>query len=195
MIEAVARQNPGFITELLTTIPHLRAYARSLTRNRDAADDLSHDAIVRALDAAEQYTPGTNFRAWIFTILRHMFYNNSRRNKYRMVPLEDMPPIESVTTTSGQQEANLAMCDFRRAFWQLNPEHREVLMLIGAGGLSYEEAAVICNCQIGTIKSRVSRARSQLNLTLEQGALPSRSSVQPIAESEFIEMLEDAGHS
>jgi RNA polymerase sigma-70 factor (ECF subfamily) len=150
---------PEFQAALVEVLPHLRAFSRSLTRRRDQADDLVNDAIVRALSAADQFQPGTNFKAWMFTILRNLYYNEGRKNR-GIVSLDDGDTMTPVVLPS--QQAALEFCDFRRAFWQLSDDHREVLILVGASGLSYEEAAEVCNCAIGTIKSRVSRARNEL---------------------------------
>lgn len=156
-------------TMLMDVIPHLRAFARSLTRNRDQADDLTHDAVVRALAAIDQYTPGTNFKAWMFTILRNLYYNECRKRWIKSTPIDEMAGDEpSIGPT---QEANLEFNDFRRAFWQLNADQREVLILVGASGFSYEEAAEVCNCRVGTVKSRVSRARAELKQILDSGSL------------------------
>lgn len=158
-----------FKASLVDSIPHLRAFARSLTHNADFADDLVHDAVLRALDAAEQFTPGTNFRAWIFTILRNHFYNEVKRWRGRVVSLTDNQA--NLRKVDPQQEANLEFDDFRRAFWQLSPNQREVLTLVGAEGLTYDEAAQICNCCVGTVKSRVSRARYELKRLMSDDSL------------------------
>jgi RNA polymerase sigma-70 factor (ECF subfamily) len=155
-----ASQTPQFRADLVGIIPHLRAFARSLTRNREQADDLVHDAVVRALSAANQFRPGTNFKAWMFTILRNLYYNEGRKDRARCVSLDGLT-IE-VEATPPSQEALLEFRDFRRAYWRLSDNHREVLILVGASGLSYEEAAQVCNCAVGTIKSRISRARHEL---------------------------------
>ena len=157
---AFDRMSAELQSALLDVLPHLRAFARSLTRNRDQADDLVNDAIVRAISASQQFTPGTNFKAWIFTILRNLFYNEGRKRHSKFSSLDDLTVNEP--SISASQEASLEFCDFRRAFWQLTDDHREVLILVGASGLSYEEAAEVCNCAVGTIKSRVSRARNEL---------------------------------
>src|ERR671923_213092 len=156
----VKEASAEFRLALVDSIPHLRAFARSLTRNRDRADDLVHDAAVRALAAAHQFCPGTNFKAWIFTILRNLYYNEGRRDRSKNVPFEEATVAEhSIPAT---QEVALEFSDFKRAFWRLGEDHREVLILVGASGLSYEEAAEVCNCAVGTIKSRISRARHEL---------------------------------
>lgn len=152
---------------LIEILPDMRAFARSLTKERILADDLVQDATVRALTSAHLYSPGTNFKAWIFTIIRNCFYNDIRLRQ-RLTSLPDgLPDIGE----RGGQEIPLELCDFRRAFWQLCFEHREVLMLIGPSGLSYEEAAAVCGCAVGTVKSRVSRARAELHRILDSGNL------------------------
>src|SRR5262252_1052062 len=166
--------------EVLACLPHLRAFARSLTGDRDRADDLVQDAVLRALAANEQFTPGTNFKAWIFTILRNLYYNEGRKDHSRNVPFDEATVTEHAIPAT--QESALEFCDFRRAFWQLGEDHREVLMLVGASGLSYEEAAKVCNCAVGTIKSRVSRARQELTKLLSEDTLKiSRGQSPPIA--------------
>lgn len=146
--------------ELLACVPHLRAFALFLSRNRERADDLVQDTIVRALTAAHQFRAGTNLKAWLFTILRHQHYNAVRKNRVQIVSLGD--PLAFEPSVPANQVASLEFGDFRRAFWQLNDIRREALILVGANGLSYTEAAKMCNCPIGTIKSRVSRARDEL---------------------------------
>jgi RNA polymerase sigma-70 factor (ECF subfamily) len=173
---------------LLDVIPHLRAFARSLTRNRDQADDLTHDAVVRALAAIDQFTPGTNFKAWMFTILRNLYYNECRKRWIKSTPIDEMTGDEP--SIGPAQEAHLEFNDFRRAFWQLNADQREVLILVGASGFSYEEAAEVCNCRVGTVKSRVSRARAELKQILEQGNLPiPRSGAEPLQPDGLEEFL------
>src|SRR6185369_4751550 len=178
-----------FERTLLETIPHLRAFARSLTRNRERADDLTHDAVVRALAAMDQFTPGTNFKAWIFTILRNLFYNEGRKRWANFSSIDDMAGFEPSVEPS--QQAGLEFSDFRRAFWQLNADQREVLILVGASGLSYEEAAAVCGCRVGTVKSRVSRARNELKQILESGKLTlRRTETMPVGADELAATLE-----
>lgn len=145
----------------------MRAFARFLVKDRDRADDLVQDAIVRVLSAAEQFEPGTNFKAWAFTILRNLYYNELRRNGRFVDKGEDVEVAEIFTAVKGDQDSTLDFRDFFRAFWQLDESQREVLMLVGASGLSYEDASKICGCKVGTIKSRVSRARQQLKSQLD----------------------------
>lgn len=173
---------------LLDVLPHLRAFARSLTRNRDQADDLVNDAIVRAISASQQFTPGTNFKAWIFTILRNLFYNEGRKRHSRFTSIDDL--VGNEPSIGASQEASLEFCDFRRAFWQLNADQREVLILVGASGLSYEEAAAVCDCRVGTIKSRVSRARADLKRMLDEGTLATiRTDSAPVSAGGIAEAL------
>jgi RNA polymerase sigma-70 factor (ECF subfamily) len=184
----VVETTPEFRSALVDLIPHLRAYARSLTHNRDRADDLVHDAAVRALAAAHQFTPGSNFKAWMFVILRNLHYNHAHKGHWRNVPFDEvMGPKHSIPPT---QEAALEFCDFRRAFGRLSDAQREVLMLVGASGLSYEEAAKVCNCAVGTIKSRASRAREELTRLLSEDALTRRAEFPPIAQAAPIEVLQ-----
>jgi RNA polymerase sigma-70 factor (ECF subfamily) len=146
----------GIEDDILACLPNLRAFARSLTGNRDRADDLVQDAVLRALSAASQFTPGTNFKAWIFTILRNLHFNEFRHNCGFIRPLE-AADLETYSTAPTQQ-AGLELDDFRRAFNTLPAEQRGALMLVGADGFQYDEAAAICGCPVGTIKSRVARA-------------------------------------
>ena len=150
----------------------MRAFAWFLARNRERADDLVQDTIVRALGAARQFQAGTNLKGWMFTILRNRHYNEVRKNRIQAQSLDDPLAYEPAVLPS--QLASLEFGDFRRAFWQLADDRREVLILVGASGLSYEEAAKVCECPKGTIKSRVSRARRELLQILEDGLLADR---------------------
>jgi RNA polymerase sigma-70 factor (ECF subfamily) len=146
----------------------LRAFAISLTRNGDRADDLVHDAAVRALVATHQFTPGTNFKAWIFTILRNNYYNESRRD--HSLSLDEEKTIAE-RASPATQEIAVELSELRRTLGRLGADHREILMLVGATGLSQEEAAKVCNCAVGTVKSRLSRARRELARLLAEGAI------------------------
>jgi RNA polymerase sigma-70 factor, ECF subfamily len=146
--------------DLFKAIPHLRAFAISLTGNVDHADDLVQDAIVRGLSHLDSFTPGTNLQAWLFTILRNHFHTSLRRRKREVEDPDGA--MASLLSTPPEQHARLDFEDFRTALAQLPLEQREVLLLVGAEGLSYEEAAQICGTKIGTIKSRMNRARARL---------------------------------
>jgi RNA polymerase sigma-70 factor (ECF subfamily) len=164
----VKEASTEFRSALVDCIPHLRAVAISLTRNGDRADDLVHDAAVRALAATHQFTPGTNFKAWIFTILRNHHYNESRKEQWLSFDEEKTITGQANPAT---QEIAVELDELRRTLWRLGAGHREVLMLIGATGLSQEEAAKVCNCAIGTIKSRLSRARRELARLTAEGVI------------------------
>jgi RNA polymerase sigma-70 factor (ECF subfamily) len=172
-------------------LPHLRAFARSLATSKDQADDLVGEAVARALAAAHQFRPGTNFKAWIFTILRNAFYTEGRKRWNRVVALDDS--VYNQPSVGPTQEDSLAFCDFRRAFIQLSPRQREVLMLVGNGDLSYEEVAAHCQCPVGTVKSRVSRARLDLKRMLDEEAMAQpRRNVPPVANADLTESLGDS---
>ncbi|HVM83528.1 MAG TPA: sigma-70 family RNA polymerase sigma factor [Candidatus Binatia bacterium] len=171
-------------------LPHLRAFARSLASTRDQADDLVGEAVARALAAAHQFRPGTNFKAWIFTILRNAFYTEGRKRWNRVVALDDN--IYNQPSIGPTQEDSLSFCDFRRAFIQLSPRQREVLMLVGNGDLSYEEVAEHCRCPVGTVKSRVSRARLDLKRILDEELMVQpRRSVPPVADADLTDTLDE----
>jgi len=161
--------SPELQESLIASLPYLRTFARRLTRSQDQADDLVNDSVIKAIGAAGRFTPGTNFKAWMFTILRNLYYNERRKWHMRRISLEDSTVLEPMTPAP--QEARLTFNDFRKAFGQLNPEQRRVLILVGAHGLSYEEAAHLCRCRVGTIKSRTSRARSDLRALMENAPL------------------------
>jgi RNA polymerase sigma-70 factor (ECF subfamily) len=146
--------------QILVCLPHLRAFARSLAGDRDRADDLVQSSIQRALAAAAQFTPGTNFKGWIFTILRNVYFSELRSHRRLEVPIDEANLDSHATQPT--QFAGLEFGEFRRAFDTLPAEQREALVLVGADGFSYEEAAAVCGAPIGTIKSRVSRARREL---------------------------------
>jgi RNA polymerase sigma-70 factor (ECF subfamily) len=141
-------------------IRDLRAFAMSLARNHAAADDLVQDTIVKAWSNFDKFTPGTELRAWLFTILRNTFYSN-RRKVSREVPDPDGVHAGGLAVMP-QHDGTLAFREFLSAFNQLSAEHREVLILVGANGYSYDEAAAMMGVATGTAKSRASRARLRL---------------------------------
>jgi RNA polymerase sigma-70 factor (ECF subfamily) len=160
MNAAPSNLTPEVREAMLAALPSLRAFAISLTYSTDQADDLVQDTIVRALTSIETFEPGTNMSAWLFTILRNLFYSQHRRAKHE-VPDPDGSYAGQLRTAPDQG----ARCDFqdlRTALARLSPEHREALILVAAEGLSYEEAAQVCGVAIGTIKSRVHRGRMRL---------------------------------
>lgn len=154
-----------FKNDLLKTIPSLRAFAVSLSQNVDKADDLVQETLVKAWDKHESFQPGTNLKAWLFTILRNEFYSQMRK---RGREVQDSDGIMTARlAVHPAQHGQLDLKDFRSALERLPEDQREAIILIGASGFSYEEAAEICDCAIGTIKSRVSRARTRLQEILQ----------------------------
>jgi RNA polymerase sigma-70 factor (ECF subfamily) len=158
-------ENTGFFTrDLLTTIPSLRAFARSLGATPDRADDLVQETLIKAWANQTSFVRGTNLKTWLFTILRNTAYSDYRK-RWREVEDADGNYAAGLVTQPAQI-AHLDMADFKSALSVVPQEQREALILIGASGFSYEEAAKICGCAVGTIKSRVNRARQRLAETL-----------------------------
>ena len=145
---------------MLAAVPSLRAFAISLCGNVDRADDLVQEALLRALANLNSFEPGTNMSAWLFTILRNLFRSEYRKRR-REVEDANGSYAEQLTSLP-EQTSRLEIDEFRRALKLLPPEQRESLILVGASGFSYEEAAQISGCAVGTIKSRVNRARHRL---------------------------------
>lgn len=156
-----------FRRELTAAIPHMRAFAQSLTGDPTRADDLTQDALVKAWSAKERFQAGTNFRAWVFTIVRNLFYSE-RRRAWRQVAW-DQEHAERTIKAADDQESIIALDELRRALQELPDDQREALILVGAGGFAYDEVAEICGCAVGTVKSRVSRARGALEGILAKG--------------------------
>lgn len=156
-----------FKSEFIELVPALRAFARSLSGNRALADDLTQETLLRAWGSRTSFTPGTNMRAWLFTILRNVFYSHIRQ---KVREIEDPDGINAATLAVAPAQMNgLEIQDLQAGLSRLPDEQREAIILVGATGCSYEEAASICGCAIGTIKSRVSRARKALLLYLDNG--------------------------
>ncbi len=154
-------------SELLLLLPDLRAFARFLVRDRVAADDLVQDTVVRALAALGQFRAGTNLKAWLFTILRNLFFEQTRRRRREAVALSAHLPVAEAVRP--EQADAAALRDLQRTLWSLPPLLREALVLVGAQELTHEEAASICGVPVGTMKARVSRARAQLAELVGQG--------------------------
>jgi RNA polymerase sigma-70 factor, ECF subfamily len=161
------QQTKTFERELIALIPHLRAFARSLCGDATAADDLAQEAVAKAWASRTSFQLGTNMKAWTFMILRNQFYSEKRRS-WRQSQL-DQEAAERTLVAVDDPEAPVALDELRQALKTLPEEQREALILVGAGGFAYEEAAEICGCAVGTVKSRVSRARRALAATLEKG--------------------------
>ncbi len=145
---------------VLAAVPSLRAFAISLCGNVDRADDLVQETLLRALANINSFQPGTNMSAWLFTILRNHFRSEYRKRR-REVEDGDGSYAETLKSHP-EQHGRIEFEEFRTALAKLPPDQREALVLVGASGFSYEEAARICECAVGTIKSRVNRARTRL---------------------------------
>ncbi len=172
--------------EIITYLPALRAFAISLTRTGSAADDLVQDTIVKAWSNIHRFEPGTNMRAWLFTILRNTFYSDCRRSRWVVSDTDGVAAAGLAEKPA--HDGRLQMRDFQLAFAALPPEQREALILVGASGFSYEEAARMCGCAIGTIKSRINRGRRRLVAQMsiderEPFELTDRATVAVIASS------------
>jgi len=152
--------DPSIRDAVLAAVPSLRAFAISLSGNVDRADDLVQETLLRALVNIDSFEPGTNLSAWLFTILRNLFRSEYRKRR-REVEDGDGTYAESLKSQP-EQEARVEFREFRTALAKLPSDQREALILVGASGFSYEEAAGICGCAVGTIKSRVNRARTRL---------------------------------
>lgn len=145
--------------DMVALVPQLHSFARSLCRDGVRADDLVQEALVRAFNNLERFTPGTNLKAWLFTIMRNEHYSQLRRRKFEADhDGESMPDLSVPPDHDGELELR----DLNRALADLSPGQRTALILVSASGFSYEEAAAICGCAVGTIKSRVARARETL---------------------------------
>lgn len=152
--------SPELKDELLATIPNLRAFAVSLSGNPDRADDLVQETLVKAWTNIASFTEGTNLAAWLFTILRNIYFSEYRKRR-REVPDPD-GLIAGRLATAPDQIGHMDFLDFRAALSRLPPDQREALILVGASGMSYEEAAAVSGFAVGTMKSRVNRARNKL---------------------------------
>jgi RNA polymerase sigma-70 factor (ECF subfamily) len=154
----------SFKQQLVEAIPMLRGFARSLSGNHDRADDLVQETLVKAIANRDKYKMGTNLHAWLVTILRNQYYSEGRR-RWREVSDTDGAHAARLVEQPGHS-ARLEMREFMAALQSLPADQREALVLIGASGLSYEEAAEVLGTRVGTVKSRVSRARSRLEAML-----------------------------
>jgi len=158
--------------EMVSLVPQLHTFARSLCRDGVRADDLVQEALLRAFNNIDRFKPGTNLKAWLFTIMRNEHYSQLRRRKFEAhdIPSERLPE----PSVPPDHDGELDLRDLNRALTALSPGQRAALMLVSASGFSYDEAASICGCAVGTIKSRVARARSSL-LAMLEGGMPATS--------------------
>ncbi|MBY0285506.1 MAG: sigma-70 family RNA polymerase sigma factor [Sphingomonas sp.] len=172
--ERVALPDAEFKAQLAQVIPHLRAFGRSVSGSRDLADDLVQETLMKAWAARARFQAGTNMRAWTFIILRNLYLSQMRRSRFRG-EWDDLVADRILAAPAGQDK-QVELGDMQRALMHLPQPQREALILIGAGGFAYEEAAEICGVAVGTIKSRVARGRVALDALLTNGTLPSRRS-------------------
>jgi RNA polymerase sigma-70 factor (ECF subfamily) len=194
---ASPQQELDFRQGLVEAIPYVRAFSRTLCGARAAADDLAQETLAKAWQARASFQPGTNLKAWLFMIARNQFYSDKRRSWRSVAWDEDLANARLIAGEGQSHHVDLA--DLRRALTQITPEQREALILVGAGGLSYEEASVICGCAIGTVKSRVARARQALEKLLDgadRNKLPDRGASVSGSGEDLIDeakRLSDAG--
>jgi RNA polymerase sigma-70 factor (ECF subfamily) len=170
--EPVPLPDDEFKDQLAQVIPHLRAFGRSLSGSRDLADDLVQETLLKAWAARKRFQAGTNMRAWTFIILRNLFLSQMRRARFKGE--WDEITASKMLAAPASQDRHVELTDMQRALLHLPQPQREALILVGAGGFAYEEAAEICGCAVGTIKSRVARGRVALEHLLTEGKLPSR---------------------
>ena len=170
--EPIPLSDPDCKEQLAAVIPHLRAFGRSLSGSRDLADDLVQETLLKAWAARKRFQAGTNMRAWTFIILRNLFLSQMRRARFKGE--WDEITASKILAAPASQDRHIELGDMQRALMHLPQPQREALILVGAGGFAYEEAAEICGCAVGTIKSRVARGRVALEALLSGGKLPSR---------------------
>lgn len=184
---------------LVEAIPYVRAFSRTLCGSKAPADDLAQETLAKAWAARASFQQGTNLKAWLFMIARNQFYSDKRRSWRSVAWDEELADVRLVAPSGQLQHVELG--DLKRALTKITPEQREALILVGAGGLSYEEASVVCNCAIGTVKSRVARARQAIERMLtgpDGGDLPARGDVSNGPESDLIDeaqRIADTGHA
>ena len=155
---------PSVKDDLLAALPRLRAFAISLCGRTARADDLVQETLVKAWANINSFEPGSNMVAWLYTILRNEYYSEFRKRRHEVGDEEGRHAARMATRPT--QEGHMQFLDFRDALDRLEPDHREALILVGASGLSYEDAAALCGCAVGTMKSRVNRARTKLSALL-----------------------------
>ncbi|RZF64574.1 sigma-70 family RNA polymerase sigma factor [Sphingomonas populi] len=171
-VEHVALSDKDFKAQLAQVIPHLRAFGRSLSGSRDLADDLVQETLMKAWAARLRFQAGTNMRAWTFIILRNLYLSQMRRARFKG-EWDDLV-ADRILAAPASQDRHVELGDMQRALLHLPQPQREALILVGAGGFAYEEAAEICGVAVGTIKSRVARGRVALEALMSDNTLPSR---------------------
>jgi RNA polymerase sigma-70 factor (ECF subfamily) len=181
------KADPDVREAMLAAVPGLRAFAMSLCGKVDRADDLVQETLLRALGHIDSFQPGTNMSAWLFTILRNLFRSEYRKRRREVEDGDGR--LTASLKTQAEQPSHMEFEEFRTALAQLPPDQREALILVGASGFSYEEAAQICGSAVGTIKSRVNRARTRLAELL---AIESARDLGPDGETQAVLTGNDA---
>lgn len=164
--------------DVISAIPTLRAFARALCWNVDRADDLVQETLTRALENLDSFDRGTNLKAWLRTILRNTYYSEQRKRRRELPDPDGIAAAQLISAPD--QDGRLDFQDFLAALQLLPSQQREAVILIGAEGMTYDEAAQICGCSIGTIKSRLSRGRERLSSLLGETGTEPVSGVEPL---------------
>ena len=189
VVEHVALSDPEFKQQLGQVIPHLRAFGRSLSGNRDLADDLVQETLLKAWAARKRFQAGTNMRAWTFIILRNLYLSQMRRARFKG-EWDDLV-ADRLLAAPASQDKHVELADMQRALLHLPQPQREALILVGAGGFAYEEAAEICGVAVGTIKSRVARGRVALETLMSGGDMTSRTDHDVIRHKPTLDEIMD----
>lgn len=188
--ETLSREE--FKRELTELIPQMRAFSRSLCSSMAEAEDLAQEAMLKAWRSRERFEPGTNMKAWVFTIVRNHFYSEKRRS-WRKQSLD--PGIAEATLVANDNPGmKMDLLALKNAIDQLPDDQREALILVGAGGFAYDEAANICGCAVGTVKSRVSRARKALETIFDDPKNSFNADKDSSASDAFETLVEEAAN-
>jgi RNA polymerase sigma-70 factor (ECF subfamily) len=185
----VPLSDSDFKAQLALVIPHLRAFGRSLSGSRDLADDLVQETLLKAWAARLRFQAGTNMRAWTFIILRNLYLSQMRRSRFKG-EWDDLV-AERLLAAPASQDRHVELGDLQRALLHLPQSQREALILVGAGGFAYEEAAEICGVAVGTIKSRVARGRTALEAIMSGSDLSARADQAPQAKSALDTIMDE----
>jgi RNA polymerase sigma factor (sigma-70 family) len=185
----VPLSDADFKAQLALVIPHLRAFGRSLSGSRDLADDLVQETLLKAWAARLRFQAGTNMRAWTFIILRNLYLSQMRRSRFKG-EWDDLV-AERLLAAPASQDRHVELGDLQRALLHLPQSQREALILVGAGGFAYEEAAEICGVAVGTIKSRVARGRTALEAIMAGSDLSARADQAPQAKSALDTIMDE----
>lgn len=185
----VPLSDTDFKAQLALVIPHLRAFGRSLSGSRDLADDLVQETLLKAWAARLRFQAGTNMRAWTFIILRNLYLSQMRRSRFKG-EWDDLV-AERLLAAPASQDRHVELGDLQRALLHLPQSQREALILVGAGGFAYEEAAEICGVAVGTIKSRVARGRTALEAIMSGSDLSARADQAPQEKSALDTIMDE----